>query len=125
MMTYLTKNFTTEEFECPCCGESHMNKDFMARLQAFRTDLGVVFSPVKGGGYRCPDYNGSDTGAHVEGGAIDPDFGREHYFLALKLAQKHGFTGIGIKQKKGKFQMHLDDVKNIPGVRPRPWVWTY
>ena len=102
-----------------------MDVNFMGKLQQFRNKLGVPFSPVKGGGYRCAMQNGSETGAHVEGKAVDPDFGKEHYHRALKIAFELGFTGIGIKQKKGRFQLHLDTAEAIPGIRPRPWIWTY
>ena len=124
-MSQLTKNFTTGEFACPCCGQCKMNPEFMKRLQAFREDYGRSFRPVEGGGYRCADYNGSKTGAHVEGRACDPNISRDQYYRVLALALKHGFTGIGIKNKGGKFQLHLDDAEEIPGKRPRPWVWTY
>lgn len=121
----LSLNFSRSEFACPCCGESKMNPEFMNRLQALRSEFGRRFRPVEGGGYRCAKYNGSETGAHVEGRAIDPDIPREHYHEFIGLAYKHGFTGIGLKQKDGRFQLHVDDADEIPGVRPRPWVWTY
>ena len=121
----LTQDFSKWEFECPCCGESKMNPKFMKKLQNFRIIMGFPISPVPGGGYRCPDYNKSETGAHVEGRAIDPDIPREHYHKALNAAMAVGMTGIGVKNKSGKFQLHLDDADAIPGKRPRPWVWTY
>jgi len=124
-MGNLTNDFSKEEFACPCCGECKMDADFLILNQQFRTRLGIPYSPVKGGGYRCAEYNGSETGPHVEGKAVDPNFPREHYHRALQLAFEMGFTGIGVKQKKGKFQLHLDTAKAIKGVRPRPWVWTY
>ena len=123
-MAYITRSFTEKEFACPCCGQCDMDPKFMVRLQSFRDMLDIPFSPVKGGGYRCASYNGSATGSHVEGKAVDPDFGKEHYHAAMYAAMYHKFTGIGLKQK-GKFQFHMDTAKNIPGVRPRPWVWTY
>lgn len=121
----LSANFSNSEFACPCCGQSHMDSDFIIKLQQVRDDLGVPFSPVDGGGYRCPQYNGSDTGAHVEGKAIDPDLGREYYYEFIKLCMKHGFTGFGVKNKNGRFQMHADTAEDIPGKRPRPWIWSY
>ena len=124
-MAYITKNFTSDEFKCPCCGRAEMDPDFMSRLQGFRTDLGIAFSPVYAGGYRCPAFNQSDTGSHTEGKAIDLNINKIHYHKTMKLAFKHGFTGIGVKQKDGKFQLHIDTADEIPGVRPRPWVWTY
>lgn len=103
-----------------------MNPVSIERLQAFRDDFGLPFSMVKGGGYRCLQYlKGNKTSAHGLGQGFDPDFGSEHYYRALGLAIKHGFTGIGLKQKGGRFQFHMDDAPAIPGVRPRPWFWTY
>jgi len=121
----LTTNFSANEFACPCCGESKMNPDFMQRLQALRNAYGKPFGPVVGGGYRCVEYNKSFTGAHVEGRAVDPNIPREDYHQFIKLAFWFKFTGIGVKQKDGKFQLHIDDASEIPGVRLRPWVWTY
>ncbi|GAG93170.1 unnamed protein product [marine sediment metagenome] len=125
MSERLSKNFTVDELKCPCCGECKMDAGFITILQSIRTDLGVRFSAVKGGGYRCASYNGSTTGAHVEGKAIDPDLPREYYFRFMELGIKHGLTGIGVKNKGGKFQIHGDSADQIDGKRPRPWIWTY
>lgn len=125
-MGNLTTHFdsVTDNFLCPCCKEHHMDEEFMDRLEAFRVLLGVPFSIIKGGGYRCPVYEGSKTSAHREGRAVDPDFSRKYYFRAVRIAQKLGFTGIGIKNKNGKFQLHLDDTET-KGKRIRPAFWTY
>jgi len=121
----LTKNFSTHEFACPCCGQAFMDKGFMFRLQRLREEYGKSFSPVKGGGYRCVNYAKSKCTAHREGKAIDPDIPKEDYFIFIKLAMKHGFTGIGVKNKKGHYQLHIDDALEIKGIRPRPYFWSY
>lgn len=121
----LTTNFSASEFACPCCGRADMHPDFLARLQSLRTAWGKPFRPVSGGGFRCATYNKSPTGAHVEGRAIDPNISNADYIPFIKLALEHGFTGIGVKNKSGRFQLHLDDATEIAGVRPRPWLWTY
>lgn len=121
----LTNHFSKYEFACPCCGKCEMDLDFLLRLENVRIELGVPFRPVKGGGYRCVNYNGSETGAHVEGKAIDPNLGRDKYYKFMRLCFKYGFTGFGIKNKNNKFQMHADTAIEIPGKRPRPWIWTY
>jgi len=121
----LTKNFSRHEFECPCCGECEMDPEFMDVLQKLRDGLGTGFGPVKGGGYRCETYNGGKTGSHSEGKAIDPNLSKHLYHKTLKAAFSLGFTGIGIKNKGGKYQLHLDTAREIPSVRPRPYVWTY
>jgi len=120
-MPRLTKNFTTEEFACPCCGQCNMDPEFMGRLQAVRTEYGKRMSVISG--YRCEIQDGK-KGAHTEGKAVDPGVPREDYHTVMRLAFAHGFTGIGVKQKDGRHQLHLDTADAAPG-RPRPWVWTY
>ncbi|MCB1723212.1 MAG: hypothetical protein KDJ39_05910 [Gammaproteobacteria bacterium] len=105
-----------------------MDDDFILRLQLVRTDLGVPFSPVRGGGYRCALYlreTNNEYSAHGEGKAIDPDLDRRHYHAFMRLCLRYGFTGFGMKQKSGQFQIHVDTAQEIPGKRPRPWAWTY
>ena len=120
----LTKNFSSKEFACPCCGESKMNKAFMEKLQLFREVMDVPMKIAEGGGYRCKEYSKTKS-AHGEGRAADPMFSNTLYHKAISVATNLGFTGIGIKNKGGKFQLHLDNAEEIPGKRPRPWIWTY
>ena len=101
-----------------------MDTEFMYKLQQFRDELDYPFSPVEGGGYRCENYDGK-KGPHTEGKAVDPDLPNYLYYRALEIALELGFTGIGVKQNKGRFQLHLDTCDEIPKIRPRPWVWTY
>lgn len=125
-MGNLTKNFSSSEFECTCgCGQSKMNPKFMERLQTFRTVMDIPMSIAKGGGYRCEESSKSKTSAHGEGRAADPMIDRYLLHKAVSVATNLGFTGIGIKNKKGSFQLHLDDAAEIPGKRPRPYIWTY
>ena len=124
-MKRLTKNFTSQEFYCPCCNAERMRPEFMAKLQRLRDELGVPFSPVQGGGYRCEKYAKGSQSAHTLGMACDLNIGREYYHRVLSIAFKLGFTGIGAKQKGGKFQMHIDTAPHLEGIRPRPWFWTY
>jgi hypothetical protein len=120
----LTDNFSASEFACPCCGESKMDPNHMAQLQRFREIIGIKFSPVSGGGYRCRRY-GELTSAHREGKATDPGLPRDKIYEAVRIAMALGFSGIGVKQKNGRWQLHLDTAGEIAGVRPRPWFWTY
>jgi hypothetical protein len=124
MSERLTRHFTVDEFRCPCCGQCKMDHMFMRELEAFRVAWGKPFSPVEGGGYRCEAYDGK-RGAHTEGRAIDPGIAREDMHAFLKLAFAHGFTGIGAKQHKGRWQVHLDMAEAKLPARPRPWFWTY
>jgi zinc D-Ala-D-Ala carboxypeptidase len=119
----LTLNFSASEFECPCCGESKMSRITIVRLQLIRDEYGKRFAPVSGGGYRCEAFDGK-KGTHTLGQAIDPGIPREDMYEFLALAIKHGFTGIGLKQKGGRWQMHIDDCEGDP-THPRPWIWTY
>jgi hypothetical protein len=119
----LSRDFSRDEFACPCCGESKMDPEFVDRLQSLRDKYGKPFSPVKGGGYRCEEYDGK-RGTHTLGVAIDPAIPRGDMYEFLLLAFNCGFTGIGAKQKGGRWQIHLDTAEAAPG-RPRPWFWTY
>jgi len=125
MTDQLTQNFWAHEFACPCCGASHMNEQTMKKLQALRGRYGKPIHIVEGGGFRCANYDKSQYGAHKEGRAVDPTFPREDLYRLIQLAIRCGFTGIGVKNKDGKFQLHLDDAPNLTGKRPRPWIWTY
>lgn len=119
----LTKDFSVYEFKCPCCGESRMDLDTVKRLQTLRDLYGKRIDIVEGGGYRCAKYD-ENLGAHYSGRAVDPGVPREDLYAVMKLAFEVGFTGIGVKQKKGRWQLHLDDAP-ATAARPRPWIWTY
>lgn len=123
----LTANFDSknDNLHCPCCGQCKINRTSIERLQALREEWGKPFSMVEGGGYRCEIYNESSTGAHTEGKAFDVTVSNADYYNFIFLAMKHGFTGVGVKNKGGRFQLHLDDAESIYPQRPRPYVWTY
>lgn len=122
----LSENFSSTEFACPCCGQSDMDSGFIQKLQTLRDVLGVSIRIIPdGGGYRCSVYLNGSKSAHGEGRAADLNISRSYYYEIITMAEGLGFTGIGIKNKDGKFQLHLDDAEEIPGVRPRPWIWTY
>ena len=119
----LTSNFSKYEFACPCCGGCEMDPQTMSRLQSLRFEYGKSFSPVKGGGYRCDNYD-KRMGAHYLGRAIDPGIPRADLYQFMSIAIRLGFHGIGVKQKKGRWQLHIDDADSTVK-RPRPFVWTY
>jgi hypothetical protein len=122
IMGNLTKNFSSSEFECPCgCGESKMNSKFMTRLQTFRTVMDMPVSIVKGGGYLCKDYATSKLELHTTGRVAMPKIKSSQLFKAVNVAMSIGFTGIGIKNKNGSIQLHLDDAEGVD----RPSIWTY
>ena len=118
------ENFDPEEFFCPCCGIERMNEVTLIRHQMLRTDYGKPLGVVPGGGYRCSEYDKTNS-AHKSGQAIDAQYPKSDHFLLVELAIKHGFTGIGDKNRYSGYQLHIDDADEIQGVRPRPWKWTY
>ena len=121
----LSPNFSGHEFFCPCCQKQDMHPGTVHRLQRLRIFYGHPISIVKGGGYRCQDYASDRPGsAHTLGMAVDPAIPQGDLFKVLRLALDVGFTGIGIKNKGGRWQLHLDDAPGGSN-RVRPWIWTY
>jgi len=73
MVKRLTKDFTEEEFECPCCGKVKISFPLVELLQQLRD---VIKKPViVTSGYRCKQYNRNVNGyvhsKHMEGKAAD------------------------------------------------------
>jgi uncharacterized protein YcbK (DUF882 family) len=72
-MAKITKNFTTDEMKCPCCGECNMDEQFMANLQRVREQCGFGFKINSA--YRCAEYNATVSkntrGQHSTGEAAD------------------------------------------------------
>jgi uncharacterized protein YcbK (DUF882 family) len=105
----LTKNFSSEEFECPCCQACAMNTDFLAKLQELRS---FVARPMNiNSGFRCENHNrvigGFDKSRHLSGDAIDcctVGWSSSDLYSLISKAQELGFKGIGI----GKTYVHLD-----------------
>lgn len=121
----LTADFSRDEFRCPCCKAYGMQRETIAKLQQLRSRYGKAIGIVQGGGYRCARQLKGSLSAHGEGRAADLGVPREDLFSLVKLAIGVGFTGLGIKNKKGKWQLHVDDAPAIDDLRPRPWIWTY
>jgi uncharacterized protein YcbK (DUF882 family) len=100
-MSYLSKNFTKKELECPCCGRCDIDEEFLEELQYLRN---VVERPfVINSGFRCPAHNekvgGSVNSNHKLGKAVDISIdgwsGQEIYDF-LHCATDMSMTGIGI-----------------------------
>ena len=72
-MANITKNFTVDEMQCPCCGECEMDEVFMQALQAIRELCGFGFKVNSA--YRCIKYNAkvskNTKGQHTTGQAVD------------------------------------------------------
>ena len=105
-MTRLSKNFTSEEFECPCCGELIVSPALISKLQELRD---IVGKPIRiTSGYRCIQYNKSVDGysnsPHTEGVAADIKVkGMTPVTLAV-LADRIKYIRIGIY----KSHTHID-----------------
>ena len=89
-MAKITKNFTTDEMKCPCCGKCEMDEKFMANLQRVREQCGFGFKINSA--YRCAEYNAkvsSNTrGQHATGQAISKTF--------IHLGKGNVENGVGV-----------------------------
>ena len=119
----LTKNFTDDEFRCPCCGkfiDSLPVRAFLAKLQDARDSACVPF--VITSGCRCPKHNeavgGEAESSHLKGLAADisAQTSPERYAIIGGLI-KAGFGRIGI----GKDFVHVD----MDNCKPQHLVWVY
>jgi len=72
-MAKITKNFTTDEMQCPCCDACEMDEGFMDALQDVRAICGFGFKVNSA--YRCGEYNSkvskNTRGQHTTGQAVD------------------------------------------------------
>ena len=114
------KYFKIDEFKCPCCGKTDMNKEFLEKIDKARELAGVPF--VITSGYRCPKHNkevgGKPDSAHTKGLAADIKCIRSRdRFKIIKALIDAGFTRFGI----GKNFIHAD----IDSSKPQEVVWTY
>lgn len=116
-------NFEPHEFACSHTGEAKMDPEFMEKLQALRTEYG---KPIRiNSGYRSPEHPieaaKDKPGSHASGCAVDIAADSIEAYTIVKLAFKHGFTGIGVSQKAGARFIHLDTLEG----HPRPNLWSY
>ena len=125
----ITKNFSTDEMACSCCGKSDMDKEFMRSLQAIREEMQ---SPLKiSSGFRCEKHNErvsktGKAGPHTHARAADIIISGADAVRLFDIARKYGMTGIGVKQNgpHNKRFIHLDNLgSDFSG--PRPFVWSY
>ena len=117
-MEKITKNFTTDEMKCPCCGKCEMDKEFMENLQKVRETCGFGFRINSA--YRCAKYNAkvskNTRGQHSTGEAADISM-KDRYkrFMLIKEAIKCGyFKDIAIS--KTFIHLGTGNIKNGVGV---------
>lgn len=110
----LTKHFNLREFQCRHCGQVKVDSRLVNKLQMFRYIVGQPITITSG--YRCPTHNKAVGGApkskHMEGIAADIRVEGMTPKQVAELADKAGFTGIGIY----KNFVHLD-------IRPNKARW--
>lgn len=119
----LTKDFTLEEFRCPCCSgikDSLQFRAFVSHLQEARQNAGVPFLITSG--YRCPKHNkevgGINESAHTKGVAADIHAASSSTkFAIIKGLLSAGFRRIGISKTFIHADMDVD--------KPQNMIWTY
>lgn len=116
-------NFKEKEFACSHTGQCHMDKDFMDRLQALRTECGFPFKINSG--YRHPTHPIEAAkllpGEHCSGMAVDIGCSGAQAYEIIRLAPKHGFIRIGVSQNEKTRFIHLGTSTGYP----HPRVWSY
>lgn len=113
-------HFKLEEFECPCCQEEHMDRDFLDDLDLARELADVPFSITSG--YRCEEHNeavgGVPSSSHTKGYAVDiacPTSSHRYKIIASLMAM--GFNRIGVSS--GFIHVDCDPDKS------QDVIWTY
>ena len=120
--------FKPAEFQCRCgCDQNLIQPGLVYTLDELRHEYGKPLTITSG--YRCPAHNSnvSSTGAngpHTTGLACDVGVSGRDAYVVLRMAFKHGFTGIGVQQKGGGRFIHLDLIPDSYAAK-RPWVWSY
>jgi len=114
------KFFERSEFLCPCCGEEHMDDDFLLLLDRIRSFCWFPF--LVSSGWRCEAHNqeigGADDSAHLRGKAADIRcLDSAQRAKIITTAVTLGVRRIGIARSF----VHLD----IDGTLPKPRIWIY
>jgi uncharacterized protein YcbK (DUF882 family) len=109
----LTKSFYRVELASPDDHSCNMRPEFMEALQALRDEFGKPM--IITSGYRTRAHNtkigGSPNSQHMLGAAADVAITSPYdRYEFIRLAIKHGFTGIGIAPTF----IHLDRRNTTP-----------
>ena len=113
-----SKNFSSNELKCSCCGDEYVEQWALDKLQAIRNSVNRPL--IITSAYRCSQHpneiSKTKAGTHSQGIAFDiaVSNGAERYQL-IAQGLLHGATGIGVD----KNFIHLDFRGTIPVV------WTY
>lgn len=118
----LSRNFTQDEFACPCCGQAEVDRHLVFQLQKLRNSFGLPI--VITSGYRCEAHNravgGSERSQHLLGKAVDIATshlpGHEKHRLLTFIFRMNTFTGVGV----GGGKLHVDVRRT-----EQPVVWFY
>ena len=94
-----SKNFSSDELKCSCCGEESIQQWALDNLQFIRDD---ACRPLKiNSAYRCENHpeeaKKAKGGTHTKGIAFDiAVHGGAERMEIIKLGLKHGATGLGV-----------------------------
>ena len=111
---FIMKHFEKYEFNCRCCGENEMKRDFLDRLDAAREKADIPF--IVTSGYRCPKHDKAVSGGgnHPKGIAADIKTTNSCERLKiLKALLDVGFERIGI----GKTFIHVDQANKPSAIQ--------
>jgi len=111
-----TKNFSFEEFKCPCCGQGGVKLELLYALQRVRDCLKPDDVMEITSGYRCPIYNSSprigsnDTSSHVKGLAADIkiDSSGKAFRIMEAIMKTDAFKRVGFGKMGETLVLHVD-----------------
>ena len=94
----LSKNFSLSEFACKHCRRVRVDMSLVYALQKMRDIVGPIIIEI---GYRCPEWNktipnAAENSLHIYGKAADIHCGQPYDEALRDIAEKCGFTGIGL-----------------------------
>lgn len=123
------KYFKARDFDCPCdyCGDTYVDPELVAKLDAMRDLRGRPLFVHHGGGYRCDRYQqdlkarGYQTAVglstHQVGRAADVSDESSTGQTLEELARKAGFRAVGVGLK----WIHVDCRDD----KDRRWTYPY